>query len=75
MKKRKMTGTRFLSRTSAFLRESGGQDLVEYALLMAFFAFAGLAAAPMIEAAIGAAYVAYDTGNQDLWVPPDPAAP
>jgi Flp pilus assembly pilin Flp len=58
-----------------FVRDEDGQDLVEYALLLLFLGFVGLAAAPAIEIALAAAYAAWDTGTQDLWVPPDPGAP
>lgn len=57
---------------TGFLKETSGQDLVEYALLVALVGFVALAAAPAIQNAIGAAYALYDTGTQDLWQPPDP---
>jgi Flp pilus assembly pilin Flp len=64
------------SRTSiAFVRETVAQDLVEYALLVAFIAFTAVAAAPLIQTAIGTAYAIYNTSTQDLWQPPDPATP
>lgn len=55
-----------------FLRDAAGQDLVEYALLLALVGFVALAAAPAIQNAIGNAYVLYNTGSQDLWQPPNP---
>jgi Flp pilus assembly pilin Flp len=57
-----------------FVRDEDGQDLVEYALLLLFLGFVGLAAAPAIEAALAVAYAAWDTGTQDLWVPPNPGS-
>ncbi len=58
----------------SFLRDDRGQDLVEYALLTALFGVAAIAAAPAIQAALSAAYGAWDTNTQNLWRPPDPAA-
>jgi Flp pilus assembly pilin Flp len=49
-----------------------GQDLIEYALLTAGIAFAGLAAWPAIVDALGVAYVQLDTQTQNLWEPPNP---
>ncbi len=57
-----------------FVREAEGQDLVEYALLMALVGIVGLAAMPLIQGALGAAYTLYNTGSQDLWQPPPPGA-
>lgn len=50
-----------------------GQDLVEYALLVAFVGVAGLAAWLAIENAIDAGYSGWDAADQDLGaVTPDP---
>jgi Flp pilus assembly pilin Flp len=59
---------------SAFLRDRGGQDLVEYALLAALLATVAIAALPGFEAAISTAYSLWNTGTQNLWQPPNPGA-
>jgi Flp pilus assembly pilin Flp len=51
-----------------------GQDLVEYALLTAFFGVTALATWSAIEDSLGAAYTSYDGNVQDLWEPPAPGA-
>lgn len=48
------------------LIEDEGQDLVEYALLVAFAGFAGLAAWLAIQNALFAGYTALDANEQDL---------
>lgn len=48
------------------LLEEDGQDLVEYALLVAFVAFAMLTAWLAIEDAIAAGYTWWDTQDQNL---------
>lgn len=53
-------------------RSARGQDLVEYALLAALIGVSAAATAPAIETAISAAYVVWNTQNQDLWLTPDP---
>lgn len=54
-------------------REDGGQDLVEYALLVGFVAFVGIAGWAAIQDAIAAGYTWWDTADQDLGaVTPDP---
>jgi Flp pilus assembly pilin Flp len=55
-----------------FLVDEQGQDLIEYALLAAGLGFAGIAAWPAIQTAIGAAYQALDTNSQNLWEPLPP---
>ncbi len=60
-------------KSTGFLRDTAGQDLVEYALLVALVGFVALAAAPAIQNALGTAYVLYNTNTQDLWQPPNPA--
>lgn len=59
---------------SRWLHETGGQDLVEYALLTALIGLTAVAAAPLIQNALAAAYSAWTVGNQNLWTPPDPGA-
>ncbi len=56
-----------------FLSSDEGQDLVEYALLTAFIGLAGAAAATLILSALQTSYANWDTTNQNLWVPADPA--
>jgi Flp pilus assembly pilin Flp len=51
-----------------------GQDLVEYALLTAFFGVIAVATWSAIEDSLGAAYISYDDSVQDLWEPPAPGA-
>ena len=54
-------------------REDDGQDLVEYALLVGFVAFVGIAGWLAIQDAIAAGYTWWDTADQDLGaVTPDP---
>lgn len=54
-------------------REECGQDLVEYALLVGFVAFAGLAGWLAIQNAIAAGYMSWDAADQALGaVTPDP---
>lgn len=54
------------------LHDEEGQDLIEYALLAAGVGFAGAAAWPAIQTAVGLAYRTLDTRSQDLWQPPPP---
>jgi len=56
----------------AFVVEDQSQDLVEYALLGAFIAFAGLAAFTAMQTVIARAYAYWDLTEQGLWEPPDP---
>jgi hypothetical protein len=61
-----------VSLVSRLFKESQGQDLVEYALLVSFVGFSAAAAAPVIMDALAAGYAAWNTGTQDVWVPQDP---
>lgn len=54
-------------------RSTQGQDLVEYALLAALIGVAAAATAPSIQTALSAAYVTWNTQNQDIWETPNPA--
>ena len=54
------------------LRDDGGQDLVEYALLTAAISFAALAAVSLILAAIGNTYNSHITGMNGLSDSPSP---
>ena len=49
------------------MRDDSGQDVVEYALLTAFFGLAALAAWTSIQAALGSSYSRTTTGVQGLW--------
>ena len=57
----------------AFARDESGQDIVEYALLTAFFGLAALAAWTSIRDALGVSYGATTTGVQTIWDPPPPS--
>lgn len=57
---------------SRLIHEDGGQDLVEYALLVAFFGVVFLAVWTGISDAIQASYTNTNTGVQGLWDAPDP---
>lgn len=50
-----------------------GQDLVEYALLVALVGLMGMAAWSALQTRVGQAYTNYDTRTQNLWRTPDPA--
>jgi Flp pilus assembly pilin Flp len=54
------------------LRDDDGQDLAEYALLVAVVGLTGLAAWAGVQQAIASGYVAWDTAEQQIWEPPDP---
>jgi Flp pilus assembly pilin Flp len=54
-------------------RDDSGQDVVEYALLTAFFGLAALAAWTSIRDAIGMSYGSTTSGVQGLWDPPPPS--
>ena len=55
-----------------FLKDEDAQDLVEYALLAFFVAFAGAAVWANVVTLLGDRYAEYNSNVQDLWVPPDP---
>lgn len=63
-----------MKRLRQLLREEDGQDVVEYALLTASIGLIGISTWPVISAAIGAAYQAFDANTQNLWETPDPGA-
>ena len=56
-------------------RDDSGQDVVEYALLTAFYGLAALAAWTTIRDALGVSYSRTTTGVQGLWDPPPPSGP
>ncbi len=53
--------------------DEDGQDLIEYALLTGAIGFAGVVGVSLIGLAINAVYSSWDTGVNQLWVPPDPS--
>jgi Flp pilus assembly pilin Flp len=55
-----------------FLEEETAQDLVEYALLVAFIGLTSLAAWTAIQTAIQQGYIGWDAAEQNLWEPPNP---
>jgi hypothetical protein len=59
---------------AAFSRDEGGQDLVESALLTAFFGLCALAAWMGIQSAIAANHGATSSGLQGIWDPPPPSS-
>ena len=65
-------GRTFASFLVHLAAEDDGQDMIEYALLVAFIALVGAATWNAITGGIGTAYQAWDSGSQGLWVPPDP---
>jgi len=57
---------------ASFIDDEHGQDLVEYALLGAFVAIITAVGLRVIERVIGTQYGVWDTGEQNLWQPPNP---
>ena len=54
------------------LIDDRGQDLVEYVLLGAVFAFASLTAMSAFPGIINTLYTGWDNATQGLWYPADP---
>lgn len=54
------------------LTDDRGQDLVEYVLLGAFIAFAGLAVMQAFPGVVSAVYASWDNAQQSLWYPQPP---
>jgi Flp pilus assembly pilin Flp len=54
-------------------RDEHGQDLVEYALLTAFFGLCAMLAWTNLRDALGLTYRGTTTGVQSLWDPPPPS--
>jgi Flp pilus assembly pilin Flp len=52
--------------------EESGQDLIEYALLASFLGFACVTVFDQLRTAIGNTYQSWNTGNNNLWSPPNP---
>ena len=57
------------------IRDERGQDVVEYALLTAFFGLCAVLAWTNIRDALGLTYRGATGGVQSLWDPPPPSAP
>jgi Flp pilus assembly pilin Flp len=55
------------------IRDEHGQDIVEYALLTAFFGLCAVLAWTNIREALGASYGGTTTGMQGLWDAPPPS--
>jgi len=55
-----------------FVREDRGQDLVEYALLAAIIAIAGLLVMPTISSKMGNEFRAWGTNVNNIVVPSNP---
>jgi len=72
---RTLEGCRSLIRR--FIVEDEAQDVVEYALLAAFVATAGMLALNAIGPAVATTYGRWmdpNTGTPSLWTPPEPAS-
>ena len=54
--------------------DDGGQDLVEYVLLGATVALAGVAAMQAFPGIVSALYAGWDNAQQSLWYPQSPAS-
>lgn len=66
------TDNRTLSLLRRLAIETGGQDLVEYALLTAFIGMAGAAAWDLIRTGLGTVYGSWVTAVWNLWEPENP---
>jgi Flp pilus assembly pilin Flp len=55
------------------VRDERGQDVVEYALLTAFFGLCALVAWTSVRDALGVSYRGTTTGVQSIWDPPPPS--
>jgi Flp pilus assembly pilin Flp len=53
-------------------RDESGQDLIEYALLTAIIAIAGILAFPVIAGKLGVLYVNWNVAAQAVWEPCPP---
>jgi Flp pilus assembly pilin Flp len=58
----------------ALWHDESGQDVVEYALLTALIGLGSYAGFVAIQNAIFSSYGVWDTGQQNLWRPPDPGS-
>jgi len=55
-----------------WLANDTGQNLLEYVLLGATIALAGLVVMNTFDDVINAVYASWDTGTQAIWEPEDP---
>jgi len=56
-------------------RSTCGQDLIEYGLLAAFIAIAGVVVFPEIAARMDDIFTGWETPVYNIWVPNNPATP
>ena len=56
-----------------WIRDESGQDIVEYALLTAFFGICAIAVWTSLRDALGLHYSGTTSGVQSLWDPPPPS--
>jgi Flp pilus assembly pilin Flp len=61
-----------MNHLARWLADTEGQDLVEYVLLGATLAFAGLLAMNNFDDVINAVYSSWDGATQAIWEPQDP---
>jgi len=62
----------FRARLFELAVDDRGQDLIEYGLLAAVIAIAGILLMPQIQAAMGALFTSSETGAYNTWCPKDP---
>lgn len=62
-----------IDRVAHLLTDETGQDIVEYALLTAFFGLCALTAWSTLREALSASYAGTSSGVQSLWEPPPPS--
>ena len=55
-------------------RDDSGQDVVEYALLATLIGLGSYVGFVAIQNTIHSSYGVWDSGQQNLWVPPDPGS-
>ena len=67
-----MNSNAFVALATGLVVDDGGQDLVEYALLSAIIAVAGVLLVPSITTKMGNAFVGWGTQVQALWIPSAP---
>jgi Flp pilus assembly pilin Flp len=62
-----------LQRIRELLTDDRGDDLVEYALLGGFIAFAGVAGLNALQTGLGGVFTGSQNNVNNLWVTPNPA--
>ena len=76
MTKPMMAFVRGVTATGRFVvelgRDDSGQDLIEYGLLTAIIAIAGILAFPVIAGKLGVLYVNWNVAAQAVWEPCPP---